>query len=87
MKAVILVVSAAKKGVSSTAGMQATANTSALFTHSFQNVVPKRREATKAAIKNRDFEQIAAHTMADSNQFYAVYLNTTPTISYMNDVS
>ena len=55
------------------------------------NLVPsssyKRKEAMKAAIKNRDFEQIAAHTTADSNQFYAVYLNITPAISYMNDVS
>ena len=35
------------------------------------NLVPsssyKRREAMKAAIKNRDFEHISGHTMADSN--------------------
>ncbi|PUU80506.1 GHMP kinase [Tuber borchii] len=87
MKAVILVVSAAKKGVSSTAGMQATVNTSALFTYRFRNVVPKTMEAMKAAIKNKDFEQFAAHTMADSNQFHAVCLDTTPPIFYMNGVS
>jgi diphosphomevalonate decarboxylase len=87
MKAAILVVSAAKKSVSSTAGMQATVNTSALFTHRACDVVPKRMEAMKAAIENRDFEQFAAHTMADSNQFHAVCLDTTPPIFYMNDVS
>ena len=47
----------------------------------------KRREAMKAGIKNRDFEHISGHIMADSSQFYAVYLNITPAISYMNDVS
>ncbi|PWW78162.1 Diphosphomevalonate decarboxylase [Tuber magnatum] len=87
LKAAILVVSAAKKGVSSTAGMQATVNTSALFAHRARDVVPKRMEAMRAAIRNRDFERFAAHTMADSNQFHAVCLDTTPPIFYMNDVS
>ena len=50
MEALIPVVSAAMKGLSPTAGTQAAVNTSALFTHRFRNVVPKRTEAMKAAI-------------------------------------
>jgi len=50
MRAAILVVSAAKKGVSSTSGMQATVATSALFSHRAEVVVPKRMEAMKKAI-------------------------------------
>lgn len=87
MRAAILVVSAAKKDVSSTAGMQATVKTSALFSHRAANVVPQRMEAMKAAIRERDFKAFAAHTMADSNQFHAVCLDTTPPIFYLNDVS
>lgn len=87
MRAVILVVSAAKKGVSSTSGMQATVATSELFPHRANVVVPRRMEAMKTAIQNRDFEAFAKLTMADSNQFHAVCLDTLPPIFYLNDVS
>jgi len=87
MRAAILVVSAAKKGVSSTSGMQATVATSALFSHRAEVVVPKRMEAMKKAIGERDFESFAELTMRDSNQFHAVCLDTSPPIFYMNDVS
>lgn len=87
MRAAILVVSAEKKGVSSTSGMQATVATSDLFEHRARNVVPKRMEAMKMAIQNRDFETFANLTMADSNQFHAVCLDTLPPIFYLNDVS
>lgn len=87
MRAAILVVSAAKKGVSSTAGMQATVSTSALFPHRATTVVPRRMDAMRAAIAARDFDAFAALTMADSNSFHAVCLDTTPPIFYMNDVS
>ncbi|KAI5854539.1 GHMP kinase [Tricharina praecox] len=87
MRAAILVVSAAKKGVSSTAGMQATVVTSALFPHRVKIVVPQRMKAMKRAIEKRDFEEFAALTMADSNSFHAVCLDTSPPIFYLNDVS
>ncbi|CUS07887.1 unnamed protein product [Tuber aestivum] len=54
---------AEKEVVSATASMHATVNTSALFTHHIKT--------TKADIRNRIFEQFAAHTMADSKQLHA----------------
>lgn len=39
------------------------------------------------AIKEKDFEKFARITMADSNQFHAVCLDTSPPIFYLNDVS
>lgn len=87
MRAAILVVSAAKKGVSSTAGMQATVATSALFEHRATVVVPKRMEKMTRAIQQRDFETFADLTMKDSNSFHAVCLDTSPPIFYLNDTS
>ena len=87
MRAAILVVSDKKKGVSSTAGMQATVKTSTLFKERAQSVVPKRMELMKKAILERDFETFAELTMRDSNSFHAVCLDTTPPIFYLNDVS
>lgn len=87
MKAAILVVSASKKDVSSTAGMQATVATSELFTHRAKNVVPERMERMKTAIRDRDFATFAEITMKDSNQFHAVCLDTSPPIFYLNDTS
>ncbi|RPB28545.1 Diphosphomevalonate decarboxylase, partial [Terfezia boudieri ATCC MYA-4762] len=83
MRAAILVVSDKKKGVSSTAGMQATVKTSTLFKERAQNVVPKRMELMKKAILERDFETFAELTMRDSNSFHAVCLDTTPPIFYL----
>ncbi|KAI5809606.1 GHMP kinase [Peziza echinospora] len=87
IRAAILVVSAAKKGVSSTSGMQATVATSGLFPHRADVVVPRRMEEMIAAIQNKDFTAFAKLTMADSNQFHAVCLDTTPPIFYLNDIS
>lgn len=87
MRAAILVVSAAKKGVSSTAGMQATVHTSSLFPHRAKVVVPERMAAMKKAVLDRDFETFADLTMKDSNSFHAVCLDTQPPIFYLNDVS
>lgn len=87
MSALICVVSDAKKGTSSTAGMQATVQTSPLLQHRIKHVVPERMKAISEAIQKRDFETFAQITMADSNQFHAVCLDTTPPIFYMNDCS
>ncbi|KAJ5231609.1 Diphosphomevalonate decarboxylase [Penicillium citrinum] len=72
MRALILVVSAEKKDVPSTEGMQTTVNTSELFAHRAQTVVPERMTAIEAAIRDRDFPKFAEITMRDSNTFHAV---------------
>ena len=41
----------------------------------------------ETAIKTKDFDTFANITMADSNQFHAVCLDTGPPIFYLNDVS
>lgn len=87
MKAAILVVSAAKKDVSSTSGMQVTVHTSTLFKERIENIVPQRFDQMKKAILDRDFPEFAKLTMADSNQFHAVCLDSEPPIFYLNDVS
>ncbi|OCK81451.1 diphosphomevalonate decarboxylase [Lepidopterella palustris CBS 459.81] len=87
MRAVILVVSAAKKGVSSTTGMQTTVATSSLFPARANETVPKRMKEMENAIKNKDFETFGKVTMRDSNSFHATCLDTEPPIFYLNDVS
>ncbi|KAF9000575.1 mevalonate pyrophosphate decarboxylase [Hymenopellis radicata] len=87
MHALICVVSDDKKGTSSTSGMQRTVDTSPLLQHRIKHVVPERMAAISAAILARDFDAFAKITMADSNQFHAVALDTEPPIFYMNDVS
>ncbi|KAK5989419.1 Diphosphomevalonate decarboxylase [Cladobotryum mycophilum] len=87
MRALILVVSAAKKGVSSSSGMQQTVATSGLFQQRITQVVPANMDLMEDAIKNRDFEKFAEVTMRDSNSFHACCADTYPPIFYMNDVS
>ncbi|KAJ8073627.1 diphosphomevalonate decarboxylase [Marasmius tenuissimus] len=85
--ALICVVNDAKKGTSSTSGMQRTVETSPLLQHRIKEVVPKRMADISKAIQEKDFDTFARITMADSNQFHAVALDTSPPIFYMNDVS
>lgn len=87
LQALICVVSDAKKGTPSTAGMQRTVATSPLLQHRIREVVPKRMVDISKAIKDKDFDTFADITMADSNNFHATCLDTTPPIFYMNDVS
>ena len=87
LHALICVVSDDKKGTSSTSGMQRTVETSALLQHRIKEVVPKRMADISDAIRSHDFPAFARITMADSNQFHAVALDTEPPIFYMNDVS
>ncbi|BEJ16558.1 hypothetical protein CspHIS471_0511630 [Cutaneotrichosporon sp. HIS471] len=86
LQALICVVSDAKKGTSSTSGMQATVETSPLLQERLR-VVPKRMVDISAAIEARDFDEFGRITMADSNQFHAVCLDTAPPIFYLNDTS
>lgn len=87
LQALICVVSDAKKGTPSTAGMQRTVATSPLLQHRIKEVVPQRMRDISKAILDKDFDTFAAITMADSNNFHATCLDTTPPIFYMNDVS
>ncbi|KAI4347902.1 hypothetical protein L6164_008677 [Bauhinia variegata] len=50
-------------------------------------VVPKRILQMEEAISNRDFASFAQLTCAESNQFHAVCLDTSPPLFYMNDTS
>ncbi|KAF7530957.1 hypothetical protein G7054_g9321 [Neopestalotiopsis clavispora] len=87
MRALILVVSAAKKGVSSTSGMQQTVATSGLFQQRIATVVPANMALMEQSIADRDFAKFAEVTMRDSNSFHATCADTYPPIFYMNDVS
>lgn len=87
MKALILVASALKKGVSSTSGMQQTVATSGLFAERVATIVPRNMAAMEKAIKEKDFAGFAEVTMRDSNSFHATCADTYPPIFYMNDVS
>lgn len=87
IKAAILVVSADKKDTSSTSGMQITVQTSDLFQHRIQNVVPARFEEMKRSILDKDFNKFAELTIKDSNSFHAVCLDSYPPIFYLNDTS
>ena len=87
MRALILVVSAAKKGVSSTSGMQQTVATSGLFKQRISTIVPANMASMEEAIKDKNFSKFAEVTMRDSNSFHATCADTYPPIFYMNDVS
>lgn len=87
LQALICVVSDAKKGTPSTAGMQRTVATSPLLQHRIKEIVPARMEAMRKAIAAHDFNTFASLTMADSNNFHACALDTCPPIFYMNDTS
>ncbi|KAG6016034.1 hypothetical protein E4U43_004324 [Claviceps pusilla] len=87
MRALILVASAAKKGVSSTSGMQQTVATSGLFQQRITQVVPANMKTMEEAVQAKDFAKFAEVTMRESNSFHACCADTYPPIFYMNDVS
>ncbi|WWC95969.1 diphosphomevalonate decarboxylase [Kwoniella sp. B9012] len=86
MHALICVVSDAKKGTSSTSGMQRTVETSTLLQHRLK-IVPGRMDDISKAIQSKDFATFGEITMKDSNSFHSVCLDTSPPIFYLNDVS
>lgn len=87
IRALILVVSDAKKDTSSTAGMSTSVATSKLLGYRAREVVQPRMEAIEKAWLAKDFATFAHITMAESNQFHATCLDTYPPIFYMNDIS
>ncbi|KFK36776.1 hypothetical protein AALP_AA4G169000 [Arabis alpina] len=84
---IVAVVSSREKETSSTSGMRESVETSLLLQHRAKDVVPMRILQMEEAIKNRDFTSFAKLTCADSNQFHAVCMDTSPPIFYMNDTS
>jgi len=87
LRAVILVVSDAKKDTSSTAGMSTSVATSTLLQHRISHVVPQRMKEIENAFLEKDFPIFGELTMKDSNQFHSVCADTYPPIFYMNDIS
>ncbi|KAI9727134.1 MAG: diphosphomevalonate decarboxylase [Chrysothrix sp. TS-e1954] len=87
MRALIIVASDAQKDISSTAGMQATVETSVLFQTRARDVVPTRMKQMEAAIEVRDFSTFALLSMRDSNNFHATCADTWPPVFYLNDTS
>lgn len=87
LRVLVLVVSAERKPVGSTSGMQTSVETSKLLKYRADSVVPGRMDEMINAIKRKDFAAFAELTMKDSNQFHATCLDTYPPIFYLNDVS
>lgn len=87
LRAVILVVCDTKKTTSSTAGMNASVQTSQLLQYRAKYVVPQRMKDIEQAFRDKNFTAFATLTMKDSNQFHATCLDTYPPIFYMNDAS
>ncbi|XP_029495262.1 diphosphomevalonate decarboxylase-like [Oncorhynchus nerka] len=87
LRVLVLVVSAERKPVGSTSGMQTSVETSILLKHRADSVVPARMKEMIEAVHKRDFTAFAELTMKDSNQFHATCLDTYPPIFYLNDVS
>lgn len=84
---IVAVVSSRQKETSSTSGMRESVETSSLIQHRAKAVVPSRILQMEEAIRNKDFSSFVQLTCADSNQFHAVCLDTSPPIFYMNDTS
>ncbi|XP_074057382.1 diphosphomevalonate decarboxylase [Macrotis lagotis] len=87
LRVLVLVVSADKKPMGSTVGMQTSVETSSLLKFRAESVVPQRMTEMAQYIKERDFEGFGQLTMKDSNQFHATCLDTFPPICYLNDTS
>ncbi|XP_062405610.1 diphosphomevalonate decarboxylase [Sardina pilchardus] len=87
LRVLVLVVSAERKPVGSTSGMQTSVETSKLLKYRADSVVPGRMDEMINAIQRKDFAAFAELTMKDSNQFHATCLDTYPPIFYLNDVS
>ncbi|RVE74538.1 hypothetical protein OJAV_G00023580 [Oryzias javanicus] len=87
LRILVLVVSAERKPVGSTSGMQTSVQTSCLLKHRAESVVPHRMEEMIKAVRGKDFAAFAELTMKDSNQFHATCLDTYPPIFYLNRVS
>lgn len=86
MNVLILVVSAEKKAVGSTEGMQAPVQDDLLNIRA-RDTVPPRMLQMEKAIADKDIKTFATLTMADSDDFHHICHMTIPPLHYMNDVS
>ena len=86
LKDIIVIVSSAKKKVSSRAGMAQTVKTSPLY-ESRQKVLDKHIASVGAALRDKDLSKLAETVMKESNNMHATMLDTTPPIMYMDDNS
>ncbi|KAH7287663.1 hypothetical protein KP509_32G068200 [Ceratopteris richardii] len=77
---IIAVVSSCQKETSSTSGMQDSVHTSKLLHYRAKEIVPKVIIEMRKAILERDFATFARICCADSNQFHATCLDTSPPI-------
>ncbi|KAA1079476.1 hypothetical protein PGT21_012598 [Puccinia graminis f. sp. tritici] len=67
--------------------MDGSVQMSKLLQHQIKKVVPERMKWMKSAIKQKYFDSFSALTMANSNQFHTICLDTQPPIFYLNNVS
>lgn len=86
MRVLVLVVSAEKKAVGSTEGMQAPVQDD-LLNKRATNTVPPRMLQMEQAILQRDLSTFAELSMLDSDDFHHICAMTLPPLFYMNDVS
>lgn len=86
LKDIIVIVSSAKKKVSSRAGMAQTVKTSPLYV-ARQEVVDKHIASVEDALKKKDLSGLAEVVMKESNNMHATLLDTTPPILYLDDNS
>eukprot|EP00081_Caenorhabditis_elegans_P016946 NP_496967.1 Diphosphomevalonate decarboxylase [Caenorhabditis elegans] len=84
---IILVFDDGRKKVGSSEGMRRSRETSQLLKHRIESIVPQRIQQIQEAYTSRNFEQLARVIMADSNQFHAVCMDSTPPIRYLNEAS
>ncbi|KJH48251.1 diphosphomevalonate decarboxylase [Dictyocaulus viviparus] len=87
LRAVVIVLDESEKKVSSSEGMRRSMDTSELLPYRAKEIVPNRIERLCEAFKAHDFEEFARITMADSNQFHAICLDTSPPLKYMSEAS
>ena len=86
MQILVLVVSAEKKAVGSTEGMQSPVEGDLLNLRA-KNTVPPRMIEISKAIRAKDMPTFAQLTMLDSDDFHNICHHSIPALHYMNQVS
>jgi len=86
LRDVVAVVSEERKPISSRDAMRITVRTSRLFKERMKNH-PKRLDAVRKAILNRDAQTLFTEIMLDSDSMHACMADSRPPIVYMNGTS
>eukprot|EP00760_Papus_ankaliazontas_P034074 PhM_4_TR6947/c0_g1_i1/m.39005/K01597/MVD, mvaD; diphosphomevalonate decarboxylase len=87
LQVLCLVVGAHQKDVSSTDGMQRSAQTSPMMPDRVERVVPERVKQLTQAIGDRNFDEFARIAMCESDDLHAVCRTSVPSIVYLNEAS